>query len=161
MSDFHIVVIFNDYYTLIVAFLTKQIQNRYRNRRVATPPHSYLIVYFDNLYVGMSRFQKNIHNSELYVIYNIRWLPPRFRRDTNPNYFIIITTRKLCKSKSKVFMRRNIHLQEHFPLAFDETFNSCYQLRKKSNIIDIRLRRLYLWLKSGSIRSSSWPISTD
>ena len=37
MSDFHIVVFFNDYYTLIVAFLTKQIQNRYRNRRVATP----------------------------------------------------------------------------------------------------------------------------
>ena len=35
--DFHIIVIFNDYYTLIVAFLTKQIQNRYRNRRVATP----------------------------------------------------------------------------------------------------------------------------
>ena len=30
MSDFHIVVIFNDYYILIVAFLTKQIQNRYR-----------------------------------------------------------------------------------------------------------------------------------
>ena len=41
-------------------------------------------------------------------------------------------------------MRRNIHLQEHLPLAFDETFNSCHQLRKKSNIIDIRLRRLYL-----------------
>ena len=37
MFDFHIVVIFNDYYTLIIAFLTKQIQNRYRNRRVATP----------------------------------------------------------------------------------------------------------------------------
>ena len=32
MSDFHIVVFFNDYYTLIVAFLTKQIQNRYRCR---------------------------------------------------------------------------------------------------------------------------------
>ena len=32
MSYFHIVVIFNDYYTLIVAFLMKQIQNRYRNR---------------------------------------------------------------------------------------------------------------------------------
>ena len=30
MSDFHIVVFFNDYYTLIVAFWTKQIQNRYR-----------------------------------------------------------------------------------------------------------------------------------
>ena len=30
--------ILNDYYTLIVAFLMKQIQNRYRNRRVATPP---------------------------------------------------------------------------------------------------------------------------
>ena len=41
-------------------------------------------------------------------------------------------------------MRRIIHLQEHFPLAFDETFNSCYQLRKKSNITDIRLRGLYL-----------------
>ena len=26
MSDFHIVVFFNDYYTLIIAFLTKQIQ---------------------------------------------------------------------------------------------------------------------------------------
>ena len=38
MSDFHFIVIFNDYYTLIVTFLTKQIQNRYRNRRVATPP---------------------------------------------------------------------------------------------------------------------------
>ena len=37
MSNFHIVVFFNDYYTLIVAFLTKQIQNRYRYRRVATP----------------------------------------------------------------------------------------------------------------------------
>ena len=37
MSDFHIIVFFNDYYTLIVAFLMKQIQNRYRNRRVATP----------------------------------------------------------------------------------------------------------------------------
>ena len=37
VSDFHIVVFFNDYYTLIVAFLTKQIQNRYRYRRVATP----------------------------------------------------------------------------------------------------------------------------
>ena len=34
MSDFHIVVSFNDYYTLIVAFLTKQIQNRYRYRRL-------------------------------------------------------------------------------------------------------------------------------
>ena len=34
MSDFHIVVFFNDYYTLIVAFLTKQIQNRYRYRRL-------------------------------------------------------------------------------------------------------------------------------
>ena len=38
VSDVHIVVFFNDYYTLIVAFLTKQIQNRYRYRRVATPP---------------------------------------------------------------------------------------------------------------------------
>ena len=37
VADFHIVVFFNDYYTLIVAFLTKQIQNRYRYRRVATP----------------------------------------------------------------------------------------------------------------------------
>ena len=37
VSDFHIVVFFNDYYTLIVAFLMKQIQNRYRYRRVATP----------------------------------------------------------------------------------------------------------------------------
>ena len=47
MSDFHIVVIFahfNDYYTLIVAFLTKQIQNRYRNRRVATPLRSKSII---------------------------------------------------------------------------------------------------------------------
>ena len=35
MSDFHIVVFFNDYYTLIVAFLTKQIQNRYRYRRLS------------------------------------------------------------------------------------------------------------------------------
>ena len=34
VSDFHIVVFFNDYYTLIVAFLTKQIQNRYRYRRL-------------------------------------------------------------------------------------------------------------------------------
>ena len=34
MSDFHIIVFFNDYYTLIVAFLTKQIQNRYRYRRL-------------------------------------------------------------------------------------------------------------------------------
>ena len=34
MFDFHIVVFFNDYYTLIVAFLTKQIQNRYRYRRL-------------------------------------------------------------------------------------------------------------------------------
>ena len=34
MSDFHIVVFFNDYYTLIIAFLTKQIQNRYRYRRL-------------------------------------------------------------------------------------------------------------------------------
>ena len=31
VSDFHIIVIFNDYYTLIVAFLTKQIENRNRN----------------------------------------------------------------------------------------------------------------------------------
>ena len=37
MSDFHIIVIFNDYYTLIVAFLTKQIQNRYR--RLPDTPH--------------------------------------------------------------------------------------------------------------------------
>ena len=36
MSDFHIVVIFDDYYTLIVAFLTKQIQNRYRYRPLPT-----------------------------------------------------------------------------------------------------------------------------
>ena len=34
VSDVHIVVFFNDYYTLIVAFLTKQIQNRYRYRRL-------------------------------------------------------------------------------------------------------------------------------
>ena len=34
MSDFHIIVFFNDYYTLIVVFLTKQIQNRYRYRRL-------------------------------------------------------------------------------------------------------------------------------
>ena len=34
MSDFHIIVFFNDYYTLIVAFLTKQIQNRYRYRHL-------------------------------------------------------------------------------------------------------------------------------
>ena len=33
MSNFHNVVIFNDYYTLIIAFLTKQMQNRNRNRR--------------------------------------------------------------------------------------------------------------------------------
>ena len=38
MSDFHIVVIFNDYYTLIVAFLMKQIQNRYRYRRLPDTP---------------------------------------------------------------------------------------------------------------------------
>ena len=38
MSDFHIVVIFNDYYTLIIAFLTKQIQNRYRYRRLPDTP---------------------------------------------------------------------------------------------------------------------------
>ena len=44
MSDFHIVVFFNDYYTLIIAFLTKQIQNRYRRlpdshrRAVSTGP---------------------------------------------------------------------------------------------------------------------------
>ena len=42
VSDFHIVVFFNDYYTLIVAFLTKQIQNRYRYRRVATPRFIYI-----------------------------------------------------------------------------------------------------------------------
>ena len=42
VSDVHIVVFFNDYYTLIVAFLTKQIQNRYRYRRVATPRFSLL-----------------------------------------------------------------------------------------------------------------------
>ena len=40
MSDFHIVVLFNDYYTLIIAFLTKQIQNRYRYRRL---PDSHVI----------------------------------------------------------------------------------------------------------------------
>ena len=47
MFYFHIVVIFNDYYTLIVAFLTKQIQNRYRYRhlpdtplRQTSPPHT-------------------------------------------------------------------------------------------------------------------------
>ena len=34
LSDVHIVVFFNDYYTVIVAFLTKQIQNRYRYRRL-------------------------------------------------------------------------------------------------------------------------------
>ena len=38
MSDFHMVVFFNDYYTLIVAFLTKQIQNRYRYRRLPDFP---------------------------------------------------------------------------------------------------------------------------
>ena len=38
MSDFHIVVFFNDYYTLIVAFLTKQIQNRYRYRCLPDSP---------------------------------------------------------------------------------------------------------------------------
>ena len=38
MSDFHTVVFFNDYYTLIVAFLTKQIQNRYRYRRLPDSP---------------------------------------------------------------------------------------------------------------------------
>ena len=43
VSNFHIIVFFNDYYTLIVAFLTKQIQNRYRYRRVATPHPIHLI----------------------------------------------------------------------------------------------------------------------
>ena len=38
VSDFHIVVSFNDYYTLIVAFLTKQIQNRYRYRHLPDSP---------------------------------------------------------------------------------------------------------------------------
>ena len=41
MSDFHIVVFFYDYYTLIVAFLTKQIQNRYRYRRLPDSPFMY------------------------------------------------------------------------------------------------------------------------
>ena len=39
MSDFHIIVIFNDYYTLIIAFLMKQIQNRYRYRRLPDTPY--------------------------------------------------------------------------------------------------------------------------
>ena len=39
MSDFHIVVFFNDYYTLIIAFLTKQIQNRYRYRCLPDSPN--------------------------------------------------------------------------------------------------------------------------
>ena len=38
VSDVHIVVFFNDYYTLIVAFFTKQIQNRYRYRHLPDSP---------------------------------------------------------------------------------------------------------------------------
>ena len=49
MSDFHIVVIFNDYYTLIVAFLTKQMQNR--NRRFPNTPVSHLVHYAYVLFV--------------------------------------------------------------------------------------------------------------
>ena len=44
MSDFHIVVFFNDYNTLIVAFLTKQIQNRYRYRRLPDSQLAYMAV---------------------------------------------------------------------------------------------------------------------
>ena len=33
VSDFHIVLIFNEYYTQIVAVLMKQMQNRNRNRQ--------------------------------------------------------------------------------------------------------------------------------
>ena len=49
MSDFHIVVFFNDYYTLIIAFLTKQIQNRYRHRRL--PDSLFLDLVF--AYIGL------------------------------------------------------------------------------------------------------------
>ena len=41
VSDVHIIVFFNDYYTLIVAFLTKQIQNRYRYRRLPDSLNKY------------------------------------------------------------------------------------------------------------------------
>ena len=37
VSDFHIILIFNEYYTQIVAILTKPMPNRNRNRRVANP----------------------------------------------------------------------------------------------------------------------------
>ena len=40
VSDVHIVVFFNDYYILIVAFLMKQIQNRYRYRRLPDSLHT-------------------------------------------------------------------------------------------------------------------------
>ena len=74
MSDFHIVVIFNDYYTLIVAFLMKQIQNRYRNRHVATPHASvgktsvyvsdfHIVVIFNDYYTLLVAFlTKQIQN---------------------------------------------------------------------------------------------------
>ena len=42
MSDFHIRVFFNDYCTLIIAFLTKQIQNRYRYRRLPDSPSPWM-----------------------------------------------------------------------------------------------------------------------
>ena len=65
MSDFHIIVIFNDYYTLIVAFLTKQIQNKYRYRRLPDThdlisvsfTYYYYYRYFQHIYTRLSCYK--------------------------------------------------------------------------------------------------------
>ena len=67
MSDFHIIVIFNDYYTLIIAFLTKQIQNRYRYRRLPDTHHNCLELKMMIISSPASQFHKEFYSSMIAI----------------------------------------------------------------------------------------------
>ena len=73
MSYFHIVVFFNDYYTLIVAFLMKQIQNRYRYRRL---PDFESTSNFTNVKACVLACKKSIV-IVMYDSFKSIWGPPR------------------------------------------------------------------------------------
>ena len=56
MSDFHIVVIFNDYYTLMVAFLTKQTFSQHSS------PSSWLLLIYHSAFFIINKQTNNIHS---------------------------------------------------------------------------------------------------
>ena len=109
MSDFHIVVFFNDYYTLIVAFLMKQIQNRYRYRRLPDSPNIHQLFLVNKLRVHTSE-----HLLTFYLSCTIHFgprrptSPPPPVRPTCPNLTWICYRSGMVNSKSfigKVLLR--------------------------------------------------------